>query len=108
MSISTSISRYVLVFITVCSAIKGDIAGPVPNTLAGKRKGSVHGNRDIGYEGSPGRDQRVHGVSGVLVAVRTTGTAVYNDLILVVQGGHLLLPYRLRWCQAIVIGNGPS
>jgi len=46
----------------------------VPITLAGKRKGSIHRNGNFGYEDSPGRDQRVCGLSGVLVAIRTTST----------------------------------
>jgi len=57
----------------VRAAHEDDVAGPVPNPLAGKLKGSVHRKGNIGYEDSSGRDQRVCGLSGVLVAIRTTG-----------------------------------
>jgi len=58
----------------VRAAHEDDFASPVPITLAGKRKGSIHRNGNFGYEDSPGRDQRVCGLSGVLVAIRTTST----------------------------------
>jgi len=58
----------------VRTAHEDDVTWPEQKPLAGKCKGSVHRSGNIGYEDSPGRDHRVRGVSGVLVAVRTTGT----------------------------------
>jgi len=70
--------------IQVRTADEDNVTDSVPNTLAGKRKGRVHRNGNIGNEDSPGRDHRVCGLSGVLVVIRTTGTVKYNKCVITV------------------------
>ncbi|KAL4150027.1 hypothetical protein QTP88_003875 [Uroleucon formosanum] len=81
------------IFEKVCVSHEDNVTCLVPITLAGKRKESVYRNRnfgysdssgliilssklDVGYEANSIRDQRVHGATGILVAIRTTGMPV--------------------------------
>lgn len=58
---------------------------PVQRPLAGQRQRTVHRLRNIRHQSCPGRDQRVHGVSSVLVSKRTTG--IWYMFTVIIGGG---------------------
>lgn len=63
-------------YFQVRAAHENNVKGLVPKPLVRKCKGSIHRNRNIGYEDSPRSNQSVCGISGILVAIRTTGNYI--------------------------------